>query len=218
MRSLATQTGRAAPRDDVLAAATKTAAGLSAAALVLRIGWTALSDSASVSSLTLLPATPADGAAHFAAGTAVAVSVYFARGVCNELVPSLRESSDAANSTILPELATTDVLIISMLSGLSEEYFFRGALMPSISPDFRGCCIAAAVFGSLHITGGRNAAVAVWATFVGALYGALALATGDIASAAVAHVSCNFLSGVAWKRRQLEENQEGDDALESDAE
>ena len=51
-----------------------------------------------------------------------------------------------------------------------------------------------------------------WAAAVGMVYGVLALATGDAAAAMVAHVSCNFISGVAWKSQQSS----GDIVLEND--
>ena len=184
----------------MLSAAGRTAAGLAAAAAALRAGAGLLPGGAGVS-FPLLPATPAEAAAHLAAAGGVAAAVFLARGACNRRFPALRASSDAANGVVLPGLSTADVLAVSLLSGCSEELFFRGALMPAVAPDARGCCVAAAVFGALHLTGGRAPAVAAWAAGVGAAYGALALATGDAAAAAAAHAACNFASGVAWKRR-----------------
>jgi hypothetical protein len=63
----------------------------------------------------------------------------------------------------------------------------------------RGVALSAALFGVLHVGGGRNAAFAAWATGVGALYGGLYLATANLWVPAGAHVFANFASAALWK-------------------
>jgi membrane protease YdiL (CAAX protease family) len=81
---------------------------------------------------------------------------------------------------------------------LAEEFLFRYALVPAISPDWRGALISGLVFGALHVNGGRNAAFAVWASAVGTAYGALYLHTGSLAACVAAHALANVLSASLW--------------------
>ena len=46
-----------------------------------------------------------------------------------------------------------------------------GALLPALGGGWLGAVGAGAVFGALHVGGGRNAAFAAWAGGVGLLYG-----------------------------------------------
>lgn len=43
-----------------------------------------------------------------------------------------------------------------------QELLFRGALLPLIAPDWQGVAISGIVFGTLHLSGGRNSAFALW--------------------------------------------------------
>ena len=83
-----------------------------------------------------------------------------------------------------------------------QEWLFRGALLPAIGLDWPGVAVAAAVFGALHVTGGRNAAFAAWAAAVGGAYGALALWSHDLAAPMAAHVAANFAAAALWKAQQ----------------
>lgn len=64
----------------------------------------------------------------------------------------------------------------------------------------QGAVIAAAVFGVLHNTGGRNWAFAAWASAVGLLYGAAFLGTQDLLVPAGAHCIANYASATLWLR------------------
>lgn len=91
---------------------------------------------------------------------------------------------------------------MALLSGVSEELLFRGALIPATFPDWRGALLAGAVFGALHVGGRRNAAFAVWAGAVGVAYGGVFLATHNVWVPAACHVVANFASGAVWKAQQ----------------
>ena len=80
----------------------------------------------------------------------------------------------------------------------AEEFLFRFALLPAISPDWRGAIISGLVFGALHVNGGRNVAFAAWASAVGTSYGYLYLYTGSLAASAAAHALANVLSALLW--------------------
>ena len=57
---------------------------------------------------------------------------------------------------------------------------------------------AASAFGVLHVGGGRNAAFAIWAIFVGLIYGGAYLYTHDLFVPAFAHSLANYASASLW--------------------
>jgi membrane protease YdiL (CAAX protease family) len=81
-------------------------------------------------------------------------------------------------------LGTRDVVTIALLSGVTEELFFRGILLPEI-----GIVASSLCFGALHAL---CAVYFAWATLVGAGMGALALATGSLVTPIVAHATYNL--------------------------
>jgi membrane protease YdiL (CAAX protease family) len=102
------------------------------------------------------------------------------------------------NEILLPfsaGLGTRDVVAIALLSGLTEELFFRGVLMPEI-----GIGLASLCFGALHAL---CAVYFAWATLVGAFFGALALAGGSLVTPIVAHATYN-LGALLWLRRSAQ--------------
>jgi membrane protease YdiL (CAAX protease family) len=102
------------------------------------------------------------------------------------------------NETLLPfsaGLATRDVVAIALLSGLTEELFFRGVLIPEIGVGLSSLC-----FGALHAL---CAVYFAWATLVGAAFGALALAGGSLVPPIVAHATYN-LGALLWLRRSAQ--------------
>jgi membrane protease YdiL (CAAX protease family) len=105
-------------------------------------------------------------------------------------IPLLLRSSSMRRvwaEVLLPfsrDLATRDVLVIALLSGFTEELFFRGVLVPEL-----GIAVATVAFGALHALCG---VYFLWATFVGGLFGALTLGSGSLVPAIVAHATYNF--------------------------
>ena len=102
------------------------------------------------------------------------------------------------NEILLPfsgGLGTRDVVAIALLSGLTEELFFRGVLMPEIGIGLSSLC-----FGALHAL---CAVYFAWATLVGAAFGALALAGGSLLTPIVAHATYN-LGALLWLRRSAQ--------------
>lgn len=127
-----------------------------------------------------------------------AAVVTAARFVLKQQWPEFREASDRSNQQVLTSLGWPDVVLVALLSGVSEELLFRWALIACTWPDARGVLLSGAVFGVLHVSGGRNAAFAAWASAVGCLYGAAFLATGNVWVPAGAHAIANFGSAAAW--------------------
>lgn len=119
-----------------------------------------------------------------------------------------RKATDVSNAQVLTSLGgSIDIAVVSILPAISEEFLFRGALLPSISPDWRGAIVAGIVFGALHVLGGRNIAFAAWASFVGTMYGIVFLQTGTIIVPALAHAIANTSSALLWIARQEEKQQ-----------
>ncbi|CAI5938513.1 unnamed protein product [Closterium sp. NIES-64] len=110
------------------------------------------------------------------------------------LSPAFLDATNASNARALSSLNATDLIWVSLLPGISEELLFRGALLPLVGVNAVGVIVSGAVFGLLHVTGDRNLTFSAWAssvergaTSVGCVYGVLAVATGDMASAMLAH-------------------------------
>jgi membrane protease YdiL (CAAX protease family) len=89
----------------------------------------------------------------------------------------------------LPELAA-----ISVLAGLGEEIFFRGAMQPAL-----GWPAATVAFGLAHVTR-RSWALAVWALGAGAGLAALAIVTEGLLAPIVAHAVYDFVA-LVWVQR-----------------
>ena len=91
---------------------------------------------------------------------------------------------------ILGPLTGKEIAILAVASAVGEELFFRGALMPWI-----GIWPQAIVFALLHIGPGRQ--FVPWtlsALLLGAAFGYMAHATGDLGGPIVAHFAINFLN------------------------
>jgi membrane protease YdiL (CAAX protease family) len=111
---------------------------------------------------------------------------------------------------VLEPLGWSDILLVAVISGFSEEALFRGAVIPASFPDWRGALLSGAIFGILHNNGGRNLAFAAWASAVGALYGGLFVYTHNIWVPITAHAAANFCSAAVWKS-----NRQGNGATSS---
>ena len=75
-------------------------------------------------------------------------------------------------------------MVIALLSGASEEFFFRGILMPEI-----GLGASSLLFGLLHAV---NWAYVTWAAVIGAALGLLAIHGNSLVAPAVAHATFNL--------------------------
>eukprot|EP00850_Spirogloea_muscicola_P009621 SM000054S18107 [mRNA] locus=s54:569400:571241:+ [translate_table: standard] len=136
---------------------------------------------------------------HVPAAAALALGVTGLRLVNLKLSPAFAQASATSNQQVLSLLEPIDYVWLAGFSGFSEELLFRGALLPLVSPDWAGAAISGAVFGALHIGGGRNAEFALWASFIGFLYGAAALATSDLIVPMVAHTLANLAAAALWR-------------------
>jgi uncharacterized protein len=110
-----------------------------------------------------------------------------------------RESADFYLAMVLKPLAIPDTIWLGLLPGLSEELLFRGVMLPAIGLDPIGIVLSSLCFGVLHMTNIQQWPYAVWATFVGIILAVTMVETGNLFIPIVAHITTNFISGLAWK-------------------
>lgn len=88
---------------------------------------------------------------------------------------------------------------LSLISGIAEEIFFRGALVPLI-----GIVPAALLFAILHIgPGGRLSLWTLWAGLAGVLFGFIYETQQNLTAVILIHVTINFFSFLTLKRMQI---------------
>jgi uncharacterized protein len=110
-----------------------------------------------------------------------------------------RESADFYLAMVLKPLAMPDLVWLGLLPGLSEELLFRGVMLPALGLDPIGIVLSSLCFGVLHMTNVQQWPYAVWATLVGMLLAFTMVETGNLFIPIVAHITTNFVSGLAWK-------------------
>lgn len=89
---------------------------------------------------------------------------------------------------VLGPLSSRHILLFALLSGIAEELFFRGALLP-----VAGFWASSLVFGLLHIGPSRRFLPwTAWAVAMGFAFGAIFWATGELVGCLVAHVWINY--------------------------
>jgi membrane protease YdiL (CAAX protease family) len=98
---------------------------------------------------------------------------------------------------LLGTLTSSEALALALLSGFSEELFFRGAVQGAL-----GWLPASLLFALLH--GGPGPSFRLWTLFAavaGALFGALVLWRGNLCAAIVAHTLVNAVNLLRLARR-----------------
>lgn len=88
------------------------------------------------------------------------------------------------------DASTGQLLGMAVMSGLGEELFFRGLLVPAL-----GVVASSLLFGVLHQVPGRARFVwASWATLMGLAFAAIFRLTGSLAGPVLAHVAINAVN------------------------
>ncbi|KAF9677846.1 hypothetical protein SADUNF_Sadunf08G0150200 [Salix dunnii] len=113
--------------------------------------------------------------------------------------PDFAESSEAANQQVLTSLQPLDYIVVSFLPGVTEELLFRGALLPLFGMDWKSVLLAATIFGVLHLGNGRKYSFAVWATFVGFVYGFATIVSSSLVVPMASHALNNLAGGLLWR-------------------
>ena len=75
-------------------------------------------------------------AGHAAVAVLCAAAVTAARVQLLQRWPAFAEASERSNSQVMPQLGPLDIVWLAILPGFSEELLFRGALIPSLYPDW----------------------------------------------------------------------------------
>ncbi len=134
-------------------------------------------------------------------GTVLGVIITLASAGMYRLWPQYRQSADLYLELVLQPLMWIDLLWMGLLPGLSEEYLFRGVMLPAIGLNWTGVGFSSLCFGVLHLSGLQQWPYVVWATIVGFSLGGSALITGNLIVPIVAHITTNLLSSLIWKFR-----------------
>ncbi|KAI9170467.1 hypothetical protein LWI28_028490 [Acer negundo] len=125
--------------------------------------------------------------------TGLVILISSCRYLLLKIWPDFAESSEAANQQVLTSLEPLDYLVVAFLPGFSEELLFRGALLPLFGIDWKSVLFVASIFGALHLGSGRKYSFAVWATFVGFIYGYATIVSNTIVVPMASHALNNLV-------------------------
>ncbi|MGB2925166.1 MAG: CPBP family intramembrane glutamic endopeptidase [Limnothrix sp.] len=134
-------------------------------------------------------------------GVAIAIGIIAASSILYAVWGNYRESVDVYLEFVLRPLALPDVLWLGLLPGLSEEFLFRGIMLPALGMGWAALGVSSLIFGVLHISGVQQWSYAVWAAIIGLVLGYSAIATGNLFVPILAHIITNFTSSLIWKLR-----------------
>lgn len=132
-------------------------------------------------------------------GIGLGLAISAASSLVYRLWQNYRQSADFYLTLVLKPLLRIDLIWLGLLPGLSEELLFRGVMLPAIGLNAFGLVISSLCFGVLHFSGSDQWAYVVWATAIGCVLGASALATGNLLVPIVAHITTNLVSSYIWK-------------------
>jgi membrane protease YdiL (CAAX protease family) len=138
-------------------------------------------------------------------GVALGGAITLASAGIYRLWPQYRQSADLYLKLVLHPLTWIDLIWMGLLPGLSEEFLFRGVMLPAIGLNMTGVIFSSLCFGVLHLSGLQQWPYVVWATLVGLVLGFSALTTGNLLVPIVAHIFTNLCSSLMWKWRFQEE-------------
>jgi hypothetical protein len=138
-----------------------------------------------------LPAsvTGGDAVASLLYGICLAALVITATGPMIRWLPWMRWLSLEMRRLLGPiDLRTA--LVVAVASGIGEEVFFRGALLP-----VAGLTVSSLIFAAVHT--GPDRRYLAWTAFslaIGFALGGITVATGSLVGAAVAHILINAVN------------------------
>lgn len=132
-------------------------------------------------------------------GVGLGVGISVTSAVAYQLWGAYRTSANLYLKLVLSSLTLPDLIWLGLLPGMSEELMFRGVMLPAIGLNAWGVVISSLCFGVLHFSGMQHWSYMLWATVIGAILGASALATGNLLVPIVAHIVTNLISGYTWK-------------------
>lgn len=188
-----------ASRSDVLQACTVTSGLIAALGLLIR----QVSHVASMEGLPILDCSTEVTFGiemwHLELITGLVILISSCRYLLLKTWPDFAESTEAANQQVLTSLQPLDYLVVSFLPGITEELLFRGALLPLFGMDWKSVLLAATIFGVLHLGNGRKYSFAIWATFVGFVYGYATIVSSSLVVPMASHALNNLAGGLLWR-------------------
>jgi membrane protease YdiL (CAAX protease family) len=134
-------------------------------------------------------------------GVAIAIGIILTSGLLYSVWGNYRQSVDIYLDFVLKPLVLPDVVWLGLLPGLSEEFLFRGIMLPGLGLGWVALGLSSLIFGVLHISGVQQWPYAVWAAVIGLVLGYSAIATGNLFVPVLAHIITNFISSLVWKLR-----------------
>lgn len=90
---------------------------------------------------------------------------------------------------VFKKITFPEIVLMAVLSGFCEEFFFRGILMPEF-----GILAASVIFGLLHTASKETWFLGAWSGLVGFIFGLIYLKTGNLFIPMVAHGVNNFVA------------------------
>ncbi|MEK7432874.1 MAG: CPBP family intramembrane glutamic endopeptidase [Cyanobacteriota bacterium] len=111
------------------------------------------------------------------------------------LTPQLKKSLKLLDEMIIGKLETRDAFLIALLSGISEEIFFRGILQNGI-----GLIPSSIVFALLHFPSKEFLVYSLWTFLAGLFFGNIYEMTGNLFIPIVAHIINNLIALLLWKK------------------
>lgn len=188
-----------ASRSDVLQACTVTSGLIAALGILIR----QVSHVASMEGLPILDCSTEVTFGiemwHLELITGLVILISSCRYLLLKTWPDFAESTEAANQQVLTSLQPLDYLVVSFLPGITEELLFRGALLPLFGMDWKSVLLAATIFGVLHLGNGRKYSFAIWATFVGFVYGYATIVSSSLVVPMASHALNNLAGGLLWR-------------------
>ena len=142
-----------------------------------------------------------DGIIGLAVAFALALTNYLllTRAPANWLVDGVRTTYRETIVPLFGHLSPAGVLLIGVAAGVGEEWLFRGIVQP-----VAGLAASSVLFGAAHVGSARMIPFGVWATGMGLVMGALAIATNGLIAPMVAHGVYDILA-LAYIRRGAED-------------
>jgi membrane protease YdiL (CAAX protease family) len=117
-----------------------------------------------------------------AASLAAANYLLLTRAPDNWLVDGVRTTYRETIVPLFGGMHPLGVIVLGAAAGVGEEWLFRGVVQP-----LTGLVVSSILFGAAHVGSWRMLPFGVWATGMGVIMGALAIATGGLVAPMVAH-------------------------------
>jgi len=134
-------------------------------------------------------------------GAGIGLGITGASAIAYRVWPGYHRSADLYLKMVLEPLAWADLVWMGLLPGMSEEFLFRGVMLPAIGLNATGVVFSSLCFGVLHLSGLQQWPYVVWATFIGLVLGASALISGNLLVPIIAHITTNLVASLFWKTR-----------------